>query len=135
MNGEVVPLAMDPAFKGALIGLVVALTGLASAAGGWLMKGAKARREAESAPGATFRRDSDRKLVHLEGEVKGLSRDLKELGGKADDLAAGVERASNRIDAIDEKVNDAATEVAKLTTDMEWVKEALRAIKTALGAK
>jgi X-X-X-Leu-X-X-Gly heptad repeat protein len=135
---QLVPFWSDVAFKGALVGLVLALTG-------WvvmLKKGQKAQRaEAEedaAVPGLS--RSARKELETVKGEVKDLKGDVKALGDgldalneKADDLANGIERASDRIQDIDDKVNDAATEVAKLSTDMEWVKDSLLAIKAKLG--
>jgi X-X-X-Leu-X-X-Gly heptad repeat protein len=134
---QLVPFWSDVAFKGALVGLVLALTG-------WvvmLKRGQKAQRaEAEEAAAPDLTRSARRELETVKSEVAGLKGDVKSLGDgldalneKADDLANGIERASERIQDIDDKVNDAATEVAKLSTDMEWVKKTLDAIGRKLG--
>ncbi len=130
---QAVPLTQDPAFRAAVIGFVVALTTLAGAIGGWFMRQSKTKREAANAPGHDLRRAADKKLEKVEGEVKELTKGLSDLSHKADDLARGVERASERIQDLDEKVDDAAVKVARLTTDMEWVKDSLKAIGRKLG--
>lgn len=139
---QAVPLTQDPAFKAAMVGLVVSLTALAGYIGGWFMRQSKTKKEAENQPGQPYelRRAADKKLEKVEGEVQdlagkveSLTDGLDALNEKADDLANGIERASDRIQDIDDKVNDAATEVAKLSTDMEWVKDSLVAIKAKLG--
>jgi methyl-accepting chemotaxis protein len=137
---QAVPLSMDPAFKAALIALIGSLTTLAAGITGWFMRERKTKREAESAPGYALRRESDKKLAKLEGEVGDLARGLKQLSDKAEDLASAAERAADRMDQLEEKVDEAAKSnqrvevtVTKVTTDMEWVKDTLKAIKQALG--
>lgn len=139
-SAQVVPLTMDPAFKAALIALTSALTTLAIGAAGWFMRERKTKREAESAPGYAMRRESDKKLHKLEGEVGDLKKGLKELSDKADDLANAAERAGERMDQLEDKVDEVTKSnqrvevtVAELSTDMEWVKKTLDAIGKKLG--
>jgi chromosome segregation ATPase len=129
----VVSLTQDPTFRAAVIGFVVALTTLAGAIGGWFMRQGKTKREAANQPGAEGRRDADSKLKHMEGEVRELTKGLADLSEKADDLARGVETAAANIRDLDDKVDEAAVQVGRLTTDMEWVKKALEAIGRKLG--
>jgi X-X-X-Leu-X-X-Gly heptad repeat protein len=139
---QAVPLTQDPAFRAAVIGLVVSLTTLLGYIGGWFMRQSKTKKESENQPGQPYemRRQADKELHQVKGEVKDLKSDVKELSSglealseKADELADGIERASDRIQGIDDKVNDAATEVAKLSEAMDWVKDSLLAIKAKLG--
>jgi chromosome segregation ATPase len=130
---QAVPLSMDPAVKQGIVALLGALTALAGIIGGWFMRESKTKRESASAPGADLRRAADQKLAKVEGEVKDLARGLADLSEKADDLQRGVENAAEKIQDLDDKVDVAAVKVAQLTTDMEWVKDSLKAIGRKLG--
>jgi methyl-accepting chemotaxis protein len=125
---QLVPFWVDSTFKGALVALVVALTGWI----GWLMRERKAQRE-EPAPGGGLSHSARQELETMKSEVKALKDGMSELSEKADDLARGVETAAANIRELDEKVDDAAVQVKGLTTDMEWVKKALEAIGRKLG--
>jgi chromosome segregation ATPase len=126
---QLVPFWMDSAFKAALVGLLVAVTGWV---GGWLMRERKAQRDEAPSPGG-LSVSARKELENVKADVAALKGGLTELSEKADDLQRGVENAADKIEELDGKVDEAAVQVKGLTTDMEWVKKALEAIGRKLG--